>query len=354
MVIAVEALRHPASEGACSAVVKITDVARHAGVSASTVSYVLSGKRSISSETRDRVLTSIRTLGYRPHASARALASSRSNVIALVVPLRSGAYVPILMQFGVSVVTAARGYDHDLLLLTQDEGVEGLERVAGTALVDAVIVMDIETHDSRLPVLREIDTPSVLIGFPADATGLTCIDFDFVAAGALGVRHLAELGCRNVALLGEPSAVYARGTGFAERTLHGFTRTVQELGVTGTVLPCEPAPNAVAETVGRLLRELPGLTGLVVQNEAVVEPMLKAIQAEGRRVPEDLSLIVIGPDELGLRTTPRLTSISLPTQDVAQGAVDLLIAKLDGADVPAATLLPPRLTVRDSTGARRR
>lgn len=194
----------------------------------------------------------------------------------------------------------------------------------------------------------------MLIGFPADTSGLTCIDFDFVAAGALAVRHLAELGCRNVALLGEPLAVYTRGTGFAERTLHGFTRKVQELGVTGTVLPCDPAADAVAETVGRLLRELPGLTGLVVQNEAVIEPMLKPLQAEGKRVPEDLSVIVIGPDELGLRTTPRLTSISLPTEDVAQGAVDLLVSKLDGAGVPSATLLPPRLTVRDSTAARRR
>ena len=334
--------------------VKITDVARHAGVSASTVSYALSGKRSISPETRDRVLTSIRTLGYRPHAGARTVAGRRSNVIALVVPLRSGSYVPVLMQFAVSVVTAARAYGHDVLLLTQDEGVEGLELVAGAAMVDAIIAMDIETHDARLPALREFDRPSVLIGFPADTAGLTCIDFDFVAAGALAVRHLAELGCRNIALLGEPPAVYTRGTGFAERTLHGFTRKVQELGVTGTVLPCEPAPNAVAETVGRLLRELPGLTGLVVQNEAVVEPMLKALQAEGKRVPEDLSVIVIGPDELGLRTTPQLTSISLPTEEVAQGAVDLLVSKLNSAEVSSATLLPPRLTVRDSTGARRR
>ena len=334
--------------------VKISDVARHAGVSASTVSYVLSGKRSISPDTQERVWASIRALGYRPHAGGRVPASSRSNVIALVIPLRSGSYVPILMQFAVSVVTAAQAHDHYVLLLTLDEGAEGLEGVVGTALVDAIIVMDIETHDARLPVLRELDRPSVLIGFPADATGLTCIDFDFDAAGALGVRHLAELGCRNVALLGEPPAVYLRGTGYAERTLAGFTRTVQELGITGTVLPCDPAPDAVRETTGRLLREHPGLTGLVVHNEAVVEPMLRTVQAEGRRVPEDLSVIVIGPDDLGLRTTPQLTSIALPADEVARRAVDLLIAKLDGAPVPASTLLPPRLTVRDSTSARQR
>lgn len=136
--------------------VKISDVARHAGVSPSTVSYVLSGKRSISEQTRRRVLDSVRTLGYRPHAGARALASSRSNVIALVVPLRSGIHVPVVMQMAIAAVTTARTHDHDVLLLTQDEGVDGLERVAGTALVDAIIVMDVELHDVRLPVLRSL------------------------------------------------------------------------------------------------------------------------------------------------------------------------------------------------------
>ena len=70
--------------------VTIIDVARHAGVAPSTVSYVLSGKRAISATTRQRVLASIRTLGYHPHAGARSLASNRANVIALVLPLRVG------------------------------------------------------------------------------------------------------------------------------------------------------------------------------------------------------------------------------------------------------------------------
>ncbi|MGI8448328.1 MAG: LacI family DNA-binding transcriptional regulator [Streptosporangiaceae bacterium] len=91
-------------------------MARHAEVSPSTVSYVLSGKRSISEHTRRRVLDSMATLGYRPHAGAQALASRRSNVIALVIPLRSGIYVPVLMHIAAAVVTTARGHGHDVLL----------------------------------------------------------------------------------------------------------------------------------------------------------------------------------------------------------------------------------------------
>src|SRR5690606_37452459 len=98
--------------GATPVTVTIADVARHAGVAVSTVSYVLSGKRSISASTRNRVMESIRALGYEPHASARALASKRANVIALVLPLRAGMHLPVLMQFATTVVTTARTYEH--------------------------------------------------------------------------------------------------------------------------------------------------------------------------------------------------------------------------------------------------
>src|SRR5688500_13485489 len=106
--------------------VTISDVARHAGVAVSTVSYVLSGKRAISATTRQRVRASSDVLGYHPHAGARALASRRANVLALVLPLRTGMHLPVLMQLVTAVVPAARRFDHDVLLMTADEGPEGL------------------------------------------------------------------------------------------------------------------------------------------------------------------------------------------------------------------------------------
>ncbi|WP_239088349.1 LacI family DNA-binding transcriptional regulator [Planosporangium mesophilum] len=329
-------------------VVTIGDVARRAGVSPSTVSYVLSGKRPISQPTRERVLETVRALGYHPHAGARALASNRSNVLALIVPLHTGLYVPVLMQFAIAVVTAARAYDHDVLLLTQDEGDKGLQRVAASALADALIVMDVELHDQRLPLLRELDRPSVLIGFPAEATGLTCIDLDFAAAGAACVDHLADLGHRCVALVGSPPVVYQRSLGFARRTAAGFSDALRRRGLAGTVRPCEPTPDAVLATVRELLTEYPDLTGVVVHNEPAVAPLLDAFRALGRRVPEEVSVVAICPDDVAERVRPRLTSVNIPAEEVGRRAVDLVIAKLDGRTVPDATLLPPVLTVRDS------
>ncbi|MDA0564333.1 LacI family transcriptional regulator [Streptomonospora sp. S1-112] len=331
---------------------RISDVARHAGVSPSTVSYVLSGKRTISAATRARVLKSIEVLGYQPHAGARALASNRANVIALVLPLRPGIHVPVAMQFAVSVVTSARDREHDVLLLTQAEGEGGLRRVAGTSMVDGIIVMDVELNDARVPTLRTLGHPSVLIGVPADSHGLTCVDLDFDAAGRICVAHLAHLGHREVALIGQPPSVYRRRTGFAERTIAGFEDEARERGVRPLVVPCEAAPAQVAAAVGALLRDHPGVSGIVVHNEPAVAPLLDALRAAGRDVPGDVSVVAIGPDELATESVPPLTSVTLPTEEMGGRAVALLMDKLADADTPEITLIQPRLVPRASTAAR--
>ncbi|QNP72396.1 LacI family DNA-binding transcriptional regulator [Streptomyces roseirectus] len=330
--------------------VKITDVARLAGVSPSTVSYALSGKRPISEQTRRRVQDAIRDLGYRPHAGARALATSRSNVLALVVPLRAGMHVPVVMQFVVSVVTAARRYDHDVLLLTQEEGDDGLRRVADTALVDGQVVMDVQLHDPRLPLLRNLERPTVVIGFPSSPQGLTCIDLDFRAAGEVCVDHLAGLGHRAVALVGSPPEVYVRQTAFAQRVVQGFTGAADRAGLQSAVHPCEATPLGARRVAEQLLREQPALTGVVVHNEAVLEPLIDAFRRLGLSVPGDLSVTAICPDDLAAHLG--VSAVALPSGEVGAQAVELLMDKLAGEPVPEATLLRPTLTRRASTALR--
>ncbi|MFD6716531.1 LacI family transcriptional regulator [Micromonospora sp. TSRI0369] len=330
--------------------VTIADVARHAGVAASTVSYVLSGKRTISATTRGRVLASIRALGYHPHAGARALASRRANVIALVLPLRTGMQVPVVMRFATAVVTTARRYDHDVLLVTADEGPAGLHRIAGSALVDGVLLMDVELEDSRVPLLRELALPGVLIGHPADSTGLACVDLDFRRAGELCVEHLAAAGHRRIALLGAPAAVYDRGTGFAHRTRAGVRAAAERLGVDAVTRSCEEGPAAVRRDLEALFADHPDVTGLVVQNESAVGPVLATLPLLGRRVPRDVSVVAVCPDELAEQSG--LTCVPVPAEDVGRQAVALLMRRLSGEPVPEVTLLEPRLVVRDTSAGR--
>ncbi|MEU6537510.1 LacI family DNA-binding transcriptional regulator [Streptomyces sp. NPDC047000] len=330
--------------------VTLAEVAQHAGVSASTVSYVLSGKRSISVTTRQRVEESIRLLGYHPNAGARALASNRSNIIALMIPLRTDMYVPVMMEIAVAVAATARTHGYDVLLLTGEEGPDAVRRVTGSGLADAMILMDVELDDERLPLLRSTDQPSVLIGLPADTSALTCVDLDWRATGALCVEHLAMLGHRDVAVIGEAPAVYERHTGFAERTLDGLRSRARELGVRLLHRPCEGGYDAMMLTLARIFDERPGTSGFVVQNESAVEPLLALLRQQGRAVPEDVSVVAICPEQVAAQASVRLTSVAIPAQEMGRHAVTRLVAKLKGCGSDEVVLLAPELTVRTSTG----
>jgi DNA-binding LacI/PurR family transcriptional regulator len=332
-------------------VVTIADVARAAGVSPSTVSYVLSGKRSISEDTRRRVQHSIRKLGYHPNAGARALASNRTNVLALVVPLRTDLNVPVVMQFVAATVTEARTYDHDVLLLTKDEGPDGLRRVAASSIADALIVMDVETSEPRLPVLRSLHRPVVLIGVPAEPSGLSCVDLDFTAAGSAGVGHLADLGHREIALIGPSPAVYKRGTSYAGRFLRGFRQTAAKRKVRAASFPCSPSYDGLRDCLDEMFTRHPDITGLVVHNEAILGPLLSELGRRGKQVPHDISVLAVCPEDMAEAHSMPLTSIAIPTAELGSLAVEMAMRQLDSEASQSETrLLSPRLTERGSTG----
>jgi DNA-binding LacI/PurR family transcriptional regulator len=334
--------------------VTINDVAKAAGVAPSTVSYVISGKRSISPETRRLVEQSIRRLGYHPHAGARALASSRTNVLALVVPLRTDLNVAVVMQFVASVATAARVHDHDVLLLTKDEGPAALQRVASSAIADALIVMDVETADPRVPMLLALDRPVVLIGAPAEPAGLTCVDLDFTAAGSRCVSHLADLGHRSVGLVGPSPAVYQRGTSYAGRFLRGFTETAQVRGIRATSRSCAHSYEAVRTCLDELFDEDPAITGLVVHNEAVLAGMLSDLRHRGWRIPEDISVVAVCPESMAENHAVSLTTVAIPADELGELAVEMTTRQLGGQTAAETRLLSPRLTRRGSTAPARR
>ncbi len=325
--------------------VTIVDVAKHARVAPSTVSYVLTGKRPVSAETCARVRESIRSLGYhRPQAGARTPVNSRTNVLALVLPLREGVRLPEVMRFVTAVVSAARQQSMDVLLVTADQGVDGLRRAA---VADGFLMMGVDLDDERVSAVCELGRPAVLIGHPAAVGGLTCVDLDFEAAGARCVEHLVGLGHRGIGFLGAPSAAYARSTGCAGRALAGFSAAAMRRGVVSAALPAEHRYDSVRAVVRTLLREVPRMSALVVHNEAAVGWVVDCLRAAGRRVPDDMALVAICQDELAERMG--LTCVQVPVEALGRRAVGLLMAELNERTPPPLTLLPPELSSR--TGA---
>ena len=222
--------------------------------------------------------------------------------------------------------------------MTADEGPAGLRRIAASAMVDGIVLMDVEMRDARVPLLRELDRPSVLIGFPSEPAGLTCVDLDFFRAGVACVEHLADLGHREIALLGAPRAVYERGTGFAHRTMAGFRDAAESRGARCAVIACEENYDAVQRQLIRIFNDRPGADrARGAQRGGRRARAGRRCAALGRSVPRDVSVVAICPDEVAERSTPPLDSVLIPAEEVGNRAVELLMRKIEGGAVPDAT-----------------
>jgi DNA-binding LacI/PurR family transcriptional regulator len=114
-------------------------------------------------------------------------------------------------------------------------------------------------------------------------------------------------------------------------------------------MPAEEDYESVLRSVQALIRAHPAMTALVVHNDAALAWVSSCLRASGRKVPGDVAVVAICPDELAEQVSPPLTSVRLPVEELGRHAVELLVGKLEGRAVPPLLLLPPRLSRRVST-----
>jgi DNA-binding LacI/PurR family transcriptional regulator len=318
--------------------VTIADVAKHAGVAPSTVSYVLTGNRAISSQTRRRVETSIRVLKYRPHAGARSMRGGRTDVIALVVPIYRWANERILMPYVYGVLESARQHGWNVMLLTGPDGRAEIDRVVRSKMVDGLILMEVLAHDDRVPFVADLGGPAVLLGVPGDAKGLPYVDFDFEAAGRLCVKHLADLGHTEIGYIGPPPGVFDMGLGYAFRCRRGLAEELESRRLSFHGHATEATLEGVQSTLGRLFDETPGLSALIVHNEGVLDLLVQSLSGLGKQVPDDISVVAVARDAMASQVVPALTCVPVPADEMGRQAIGLL-SSWDGSAV--ARLLPP-------------
>src|SRR5215218_10097447 len=217
----------------------IGEIARRAGVSRSTVSYALSGKRTVSEATRRRIQDVIDGLDYRPNANARALKEGRTRTLGLVIPPASRRLTDMQLDFVASVVDAAARADLDMLLSPSGgDHDRSFERVVTGRRVDGVILMEIRLEDARVTRLRQARLPFVGIGRTSRAVDMWWVDVDYAALIAKCVNHLADLGHRHVALVNRSAELVAAGYGPGHRALSGFLEATRRRGVIGVDLCC--------------------------------------------------------------------------------------------------------------------
>jgi DNA-binding LacI/PurR family transcriptional regulator len=330
----------------------IGEIARQAGVSRSTVSYVLSGKRTVSEETRRRILAVIDELDYRPNASARALKEGRTRTLGLVIPPASLRLTDMQLGFVASVVEAAARADLDVLLSPSGgDHDRSFERIVTGRRVDGVILMEIRLDDDRVTRLQQIGLPFVTIGRTAQPQDMWWVDVDYATLVSRCAHHLADLGHRHVALINRSAELVAAGYGPGQRSLAGFNEAVTQRGLTGVDVCCADDAPAGEACLERLRAEHPQVTAVATVNEAALPGIQRALEHADLVVPRDFSVTGVAARHWAEDFRPPLTAADVPTQDMGAEAVNLLLERIAAPNAaPRHLLHAPPISLRSSTG----
>jgi DNA-binding LacI/PurR family transcriptional regulator len=338
----------------------LSEVARHAGVTPATVSNVLRNRGRVGAATRQRVLDAVEALGYRPHLAARALAEGRAPTLALMVSSIANPFYP---EFALAVERAARSSGHFVIICNTNEdpltGRAYLDQIAGT-LSEGVLVTNANLDFTDLHMTEARGTPVVLCMWerPNEPPGLPCVAVDFRLAGELAGAHLLALGHQRIGAI-----VGSKASGIHAARYEGFVHALRAAGAPRAQV--KHGPDTVQggyDAAHALLEANPQLTAIFATNDLPALGAMHAAADLGLNVPGDLSVIGVTDIQLARESRPALTTIAVPTVEVAELAVALLRELIEtsygqagssAASVPMRISSAPKLVVRASTGTPR-
>ncbi|MGO4384246.1 LacI family DNA-binding transcriptional regulator [Specibacter sp. RAF43] len=320
------------------------DVANAAGVSAQTVSRVLSEHPNVQESTRRRVLAAVEELGYRRNNTARALVTGKSRTIGVLTPAGNN-YARSSLALGVEL--GAREVGYAVNSVTSDLSVAGLIEAVMRLVHQGVdgIIMAAPLREAA-PRIRKLTAriPTVHTdGSPGRGHELVGVDQD--RAVVLATGHLLELGHRTVWQVAGPS-----DWSEAACRLAGWRRA---LAAAGRVIPPELHGDWSPESGyrnGLILGRNPEVTAILVASDEMAFGVIRALTELGRRIPEDVSVVGIDDIDLAAYANPPLTTIRQSFQDTGRRAVFRLLAQIANPDLDAGPdLVEPVLVVRAST-----
>ncbi len=332
--------------------VTIGDVAKAAGVSRSTASYALTGKRSISLAVRERVLAAVDELGYTPNAGARALATSQTRVIGLLARFLDDEFAPAMLQYILGVTNRARELGYDTLLVSEEDGVRALARLSASRMVDGFVLLNVAEDDDRLPVLRAASQPGALVGLPGITKGVDVFDLDFAASGRVMVERLHALGHTELILVSQPEHVVERGGAYVWRLADAAMDRAQQLGVTLHHYHASSSQPGIGRDLNRYLDRHVAATGLLLNNEAAAAALPRVLADRDLESPRDLSVIGRYSQEFARTFSLPYSAIDSAADELGRRAVQQLVARIEGGlELNAKTvvdLIPPVIEDRGS------
>ncbi|GEM45549.1 LacI family DNA-binding transcriptional regulator [Deinococcus cellulosilyticus] len=331
-------------------IVRLADVARHAGVSIPTVSRILNGVQTVAPELRERVMKSVEELGYQPNRMAKSLREQRTGILA---HLTAGLNANFHATLARGVQDAAFDLGYTMILGSSHHLENGQSQLTYAKLfdsyrVDGMVVVPSSTPDPYLETLSS-RIPIIEVDRTVGEYSRHAVLLNNAEVMGEAVRHLISLGHRNIALLYGIELVSTE----VER-YQGFMRAMKEGGV-----PVDPrfliSDDFTEEGGHRAFQRLVGsglpVTAVVVTTNEMLAGVVGAARQLGVRIPEDISLIGMDDERWVRMMSPALTVMAQTPYEMGYEACRLLIQCVEGqpGNTPWLHRIPGQLVVREST-----
>jgi LacI family transcriptional regulator len=333
---------------ATSSKVDIRDVAIRARVSIATVSRAINYIPTVDPVLAARVWKAVAELNYFPNTQARALVSGKSRLLGLILSEITNPFFPELIH-EFEQIAIARGYE--ILLGSTNYEPKTMARCARRMLerrVDGVAIMTFGVEDVLLDRLTAEKIPLIFIDAPSRHPNTTTLTVEYRTGIHQAVQHLAVLGHRKIAFISGPLRLHSSAA-----RKEAFLDSMRQTG-----LAANPAwlieGNHTLESGRDAMQKILALpewpTAVMCSNDVTAIGVQHALFEAGLNVPDDFSLIGFDDVHLAEYTIPPLTTVRMSCRDIAQAAVDSLIANIESAGPHSSARIPTQLIVRKTTG----
>lgn len=328
--------------------VTITKIAAEAGVSVSTVSRVLNNKPDVLPETRKRVLSVIDAYQFQVNAHAKGIVQQRCNTIGMVIS-HDVEYVFMNQYFtevmrGIILETQVYGY-YVLSMYCQNL-LEALDAFRQQRIDGVLLISPTEDHQDAVNQMISSGVPVVSVGSFHYGNGIPCVELDDYQGASSGVDYLLSCGHRKIIHVAGPGKVpssMARTRAYWDR--------MRAAGITVTPNMIYKSNGMVgsSDLVVQILQSVPDVTAIFAGSDYVAIGIINALQSNGFRVPEDISVVGFDDVPMSSQISPRLTTVRQDGDQKGRFAVHMLIDWIESGMVPAENkIVQTELIVRDS------
>ncbi|MBR1583968.1 MAG: LacI family DNA-binding transcriptional regulator [Clostridia bacterium] len=325
------------------------DVAELAGVSETIVSYVLNANRYVSADKKKRVLEAVEKLHYRPNSIARALKGKGNSHILFIADNVANDYFGHLLQ-EMDSIAYDKGYLVSLMSVKNDQ--DFVTRILSRQ-VDAVIISSASLAENYIQQLVDNGLPVVLLMTRDYATvrGRVARIYTGIESGIMAaVRLLHERGCRHLVHVDRIS----RHQHFSSRQdlrFRGFCNQMEALGLSlsadSFITGCADYDELFNAVCRRIQSGVP-VDGFVCRNDGLACTVLSAVQACGKKVPEEISVIGFDNSDTSRVIRPALSTVAMDQKAIAQSCLELIEAMVNGQE-PQEKHLVTQMVLRDTT-----